>query len=108
MNSPAPRVILVGCGGIARAHLGAIGGDCVVALCDANLETARRLKSEFNLGAPLFDTIEAALKTRPDIAVIGTPPTTHCALVTRALEAGAQVLCEKPLATGRRRCAGVG
>jgi predicted dehydrogenase len=34
---------------------------------------------------------------RPDVVVIATPTATHYALVREALEAGAHVLCEKPL-----------
>jgi predicted dehydrogenase len=33
---------------------------------------------------------------RPDILVVATPPDSHAALCIRALEAGANVMCEKP------------
>lgn len=99
MNSASPRVIMVGCGGIARAHLSAIDSDCVVALCDSNLAIAQRLKDEFNLNAPIFASLPSAWKTRPDIAVLCTPPSTHFDLAKLALNAGVHVLCEKPLCT---------
>ena len=93
-------VMLVGCGGIARAHVAAIGGAAIVALCDANLEIARRLGDETVVSAPIYNSLEIALTARqPEIVVICTPPTTHFALANAALEAGAHVLCEKPLTT---------
>lgn len=96
----SPRVALVGCGGIARAHLTAMGAAPVVALCDQNEGAARRLQEEFALDAPVFSSVEAALESVGfDVVLICTPPTTHFALARLALEAGAHVLCEKPLAT---------
>jgi len=95
----SPRVALVGCGGIARAHAQAMGAAPIVALCDQSEGAARRLREEFALDAPVFPSLEAALGDVIDVVVICTPPTTHFALVRLALEAGAHVLCEKPLAT---------
>ncbi len=44
------------------------------------------------------DTPEALLEAeRPDFVDICTPPSSHCALIRRALERGCHVLCEKPL-----------
>jgi len=95
----SPRVALVGCGGIARAHLTAMGAAPVVALCDQNEEATHRLREECAPDAPVFPSLEAALESGIEVAIICTPPTTHFALARLALEAGAHVLCEKPLAT---------
>lgn len=47
---------------------------------------------------PTFATIEALLATRPDIVIIATPPGAHLQIAKAALQAGAHVFCEKPLA----------
>ncbi len=105
MNSSSPRVVMVGCGGIARAHLGAIPPSQVVALCDSDLNAANRLCAEFEVHAPVFDSLEAALSAEsPDIAIICTPPATHFELVRFALDAETHVLCEKPLALSAHEC----
>lgn len=103
MKTSFSRIILVGCGAIARAHLGAIGAKDIVALCDSNAEIARRLRDEFALDAPIYDSLAKALQcSHADAVIVCTPPTTHEKLVRQALEAGVNVLCEKPLATRAR------
>lgn len=52
-------------------------------------------QSEF----PSFATLEALLDARPDVVVIATPPDSHLPIALKALEAGAHVFCEKPLAS---------
>ena len=104
MNITSPRVILVGCGGIARAHAAAVGATVgaanIVALCDANLDVARQLQRDLGLNTPLYRSLEKALTAhKPEVAIVCTPPTTHYELVQMALQNGADVLCEKPLAT---------
>lgn len=47
---------------------------------------------------PSFATLDELLGTRPDLVVIATPPDSHQAIALAALEAGAHVFCEKPLA----------
>jgi predicted dehydrogenase len=47
---------------------------------------------------PTFGSIEEMLATKPDIVLIATPPASHLAIAKAALEAGAHVYCEKPLA----------
>ena len=47
---------------------------------------------------PAFATLEGLLETRPNVVVVATPPDSHMAVTLKALEAGAHVFCEKPLA----------
>ena len=100
MNPSLSGVALIGCGGVARAHLRAIGAGSVVGLCDANPDAARRLRAETGIAAPVFSSLAELLEVaKPATVLVCTPPATHFALVYAALESGADVLCEKPLAT---------
>src|SRR4051794_1790192 len=47
---------------------------------------------------PSFPALEQLLGTRPDVVVIATPPDSHPPIAVAALQAGAHVFCEKPLA----------
>jgi predicted dehydrogenase len=49
-------------------------------------------------GFPSFATFDQLLKTKPDVVVIATPPDSHLPIAVAALQAGAHVFCEKPLA----------
>jgi predicted dehydrogenase len=50
------------------------------------------------LGAgPVHDSLDELLELgRPDVIVVATPPDSHAALCIQALEAGVDVMCEKP------------
>lgn len=68
------------------------------AICDVNetiaIETARRNEIQ----GVFTDANEMLKAVQPDIVSICTPNATHKALVKQALEAGVNVICEKPLA----------
>ena len=50
-------------------------------------------------GYPAFGTFEEGMETRPDLAVIATYSDSHADYACAAMEAGAHVFVEKPLAT---------
>ncbi len=87
------RVGIAGVGRAARAiHIPALRKL-------SNVETVgvydpRQEPSEF----PVFGSLDALLSLRPDVVVIATPPDSHMTVALAALEAGAHVFCEKPLA----------
>jgi predicted dehydrogenase len=86
--------------GFGRAHIPAFqaNGCDVVAVCQRNQETARTVAARYNVPA-IFDRWEQMLEdAKPDIVVIASPPHLHREIALRALEQGAHVLCEKPLA----------
>lgn len=97
---PGQRVLVVGMGPMGRSHALAysrIPGFEVVGLCartirnlaiPAGLERAGRYSS--------FDDALAA--TRPDVVSINTLPDTHADFAIRAMESGAHVFVEKPVA----------
>ncbi|WP_250405132.1 Gfo/Idh/MocA family protein [Streptomyces cellostaticus] len=106
---PGFRVLVAGCGEIARrVHLPYLTTHPCrpeIVLYDTDPATASRAAKEFGLrvhdGPPSAAGAEAA--------VICTPPSSHADLAVVLLEAGAHVVCEKPLADtieGAQRIAG--
>lgn len=92
------KLAIVGLGSIGRRHLQnfhAIGVDTLAAydIAPARREAAAR---EFPF-ATVTDTLEAALEG-VDAVVVCTPPDSHLPLVRMAMEHGAHVMVEKPLA----------
>jgi len=70
----------------------------LAALCDEDESVAKRCRSEY--AAVSFCTDFSAVLSDPSIAAVAlaTPATTHYEMVKAALEAGKDVLVEKPLA----------
>lgn len=87
------RVGLVGAGGISHAHApawAALGADLSI-FSLANAETVAAL-----YGGEVVDSLEQLLE-RVDIVDVCTPTPNHPATVRAALQAGKDVVCEKPL-----------
>jgi myo-inositol 2-dehydrogenase/D-chiro-inositol 1-dehydrogenase len=84
---------------IAGEHVGAYHatpGVQVVAVCDVVRAKAERLAARVD--AAVMRDLDAILESGVEIVSVCTPPTTHAELTVAALEAGRNVLCEKPLA----------
>ena len=94
------NVIVVGCGNMGSSHARAyhkLNGFDLVGLVDKNPES-EKLSDELG-GIDQFDDFDTALiAKKPDAVAICTYPGTHAELTIKALEAGAHVFCEKPLA----------
>jgi predicted dehydrogenase len=94
------RVLVVGLGTMGMSHARAyarIDGFEVAAVCERRI-AERRLPREL-AHAERFVDFEGALgKTRPDVVSITTWADTHADFAIRAMEAGAHVFVEKPLA----------
>jgi predicted dehydrogenase len=94
-------LVVVGCGSIGGRHarnLRALGVRDV-ALCDLDGARAARLAREVE-GAVTSDDLASLLERhRPHAALVCTPPSSHLAVARQAVEGGAHVFCEKPLAT---------
>lgn len=95
------RAAIVGTGGIAGAHIQALGElkDRVEVVAAVDIDRARVEAYSAMHGIPRFYTTltEMLEKEKPDLVHIATPPATHYPLSVQCLEAGAWVLCEKPL-----------
>ena len=95
------KVIVVGCGNMGASHAKAyhkLDGFDLVGLVDKKPEI-RNVLAENLGGINQFDNLDTALiATKPDAVAICTYPATHAELTIKAMEAGAHVFCEKPLA----------
>ena len=76
----------------------------VAAVCDADKDRAESVAREFGIEST-YDNVEQLLdEEKPDFVDICTPPSTHADLTVTALEAGAHVLIEKPMAMNVQEC----
>ena len=97
------KTLIVGLGNMGGSHAlahHANPGSEIVGLVN---RSARDLPEEL-APYPRFDSFEAGMETRPDLVVIATYSDSHAELAIRAMEAGAHVFVEKPLADHPGRC----
>ena len=99
--SKALRVLVVGLGNMGLSHAQAydgIEGFEIAGLCARGIAGRSDLPSEWS-AIPRFSSYEGALAAcRPDVVSINTWPDTHARFALQAIEAGAHVFVEKPLA----------
>jgi predicted dehydrogenase len=102
-QSRALRVAIVGTGNIAGAHAKGYRANAgqaeVVAVCDADEQRATEFAATHGFGTVHTDFETLLRVEQPDAVSICTPNYLHAPQTIRALEAGAHVLCEKPMAT---------
>ena len=91
-------VLIVGCGSIGKRHARVLAGQGVTDLraCDP-LRAQRTSLQDQVPSVQLYDSYEAGLAQRPDVALMCTPPKIHVKQAMQAIRAGCHVLCEKPL-----------
>ena len=98
------KVAIVGCGGIANGkHLPALSKIAaveLVAFCDILEEKAVEAAAKYGVeGARVYtDYQEMFGKESPDVVHVLTPNDSHAPVTIAALESGAHVMCEKPMA----------
>jgi predicted dehydrogenase len=101
---PTPlQVLVVGCGHMGASHARAYQALApefrIAGLVSRGPASRRQLNAELGGAYPEFDDFHAALAaTRPDAVCISTYTETHAPYALAALEAGAHVFLEKPLA----------
>jgi predicted dehydrogenase len=95
------KVLVVGLGNMGRSHASAYHrnpGFEIVGLMSRSIKS-KPVPDELK-GYPLFDNFDEALAaTKPDAASINTWPNTHAEYAIKAMESGAHVFLEKPIAT---------
>lgn len=95
------RIGLLGAGFIAGFHVQALARiktARIAWVCDADPRKAQALAAAIP-GAKPVSSLEEMLAERPDVVHVLLPPEAHAAAAIAALEAGAHVLVEKPIAT---------
>lgn len=96
------RIAVIGCGSIAKfRHLPEYHMNPkveIVAVCDIVADRAEASAKEY--GALAFTDYQVLLEQiKPDVVSVCLPNYLHAPVSIAALEAGAHVLCEKPMAT---------
>ncbi len=97
------KLAVIGCGGMGRAHSRSfknIGEETVTlaAACDLIPEKAQKFVEEFGYAAAYTDYKKMLAEVKPDLVVVTTWNSAHAPCTIAALEAGANVFCEKPMA----------
>ena len=104
------KVAVVGTGNISPSHIRAFqafGERCtVVALCDIAPEKAEARRRELGVDDATVYASHADVLARGDVDLVSicTPPSTHERLSVDFLDAGVNVLCEKPMAPSLAAC----
>jgi predicted dehydrogenase len=96
------KIAIVGCGKIADGHIEEIqkmpAVATVVAVADLEILMAEQIAVRYGIARP-YDDLDALLRAeKPDVVHITTPPASHLPLAVKAMDAGAHVYVEKPLA----------
>ncbi len=95
----APRIGMIGCGGITHQHLRAYrsAGFNVVALCDIHVQRAQDRAHEFFPNAMVTEDYQQLLRDDSiEVVDIATHPAGRVQLIEAAIRAGKHVLSQKP------------
>jgi len=103
------KIGIIGSGGIAQGcHMrgyASIPDLCeIVATCDVNEATAKAAAEKFGVSKTYTDYKEMLEKEKPDAVSVATPNKFHMQPTIDALNAGVNVLCEKPLGMNADEC----
>lgn len=101
------RVGVVGCGFNCENHLRVYSRSSqaeLAAVCDVDRRRAAIQADRYRVPR-VFDNLADMLDLDLDLVDVITPVESHCEVTTRALEAGHDVLVEKPMARSSRDCA---
>ena len=103
------RILVVGLGNMGASHASAYHrnkGFQIVGLVSRTIKS-KEIPADLQ-GYLLFENYELALaETKPDAVSINTWPNTHADFAVKAMEAGAHVFMEKPIATNNEDAARV-
>ena len=101
------KFAVVGCGSIGKRHIAVLDADPdaqLVAICDLDENRAKEL-SDLYEGVPFFSDYEEMLRNiDADVINVVTPHALHKEMSIKALQAGFNVLVEKPMALTVEDC----
>lgn len=89
------KILVVGCGSIGRRHAANIAKKADLGLVDAEAYAAKQTAKE--TGGCFFSDLEAGLAWAPDAVIVAVPNDEHIPVAYAAIEAGADILIEKPI-----------
>ncbi len=95
------RLGIIGAGGIGRAHLDACrmcSGVALTAVCDVDLGRAQKAAVESGGARAFTNHREMLAEDVVDAVSVCTPNNTHMPITLDSINAGKDVLCEKPIA----------
>jgi predicted dehydrogenase len=92
------RLLVIGAGSIGTRHAGNAKALGVAEIAVTDPDRPRREQLAAALGARAFATIDDAIAWQPSAAIVCTPPSSHLGVAQQCVEAGCDVLIEKPLA----------
>lgn len=111
LNGVKKRIAMVGTGGrgtsmwgtdVIKEHSNTIE---FVGLCDKNEGRVATAKKIMNVTCPTYVNIDTMLKeTKPDILIVTTVDSMHHEMIVKGLEAGADIITEKPMTTDEKKC----
>ncbi len=93
-------VALLGCGQMGEAHLEYIyykENVYIKYVCDTDVSKAKLLQRKFAAQYAVEDAEVCITDKEVDIVIIATYPETHTSLLSKCIEHGKHVLCEKPI-----------
>ncbi|MEJ6574803.1 MAG: Gfo/Idh/MocA family oxidoreductase, partial [Actinomycetes bacterium] len=93
------RIGVIGAGRIGIVHSGSVNdtaGVELVVIVDAIEESAAKLGEQYGVKYTT-DVNDIFTKGDVDAIIIGSPTPTHVDLISRSIDAGIHVLCEKPV-----------
>ena len=101
-NMPQPiRTVVIGSGFADRVQLHSLKAHPsidVVAVCSRTQSHVKEMAAKHGIGSYYTHWREMLDKEKPNLVSIVTPPALHKEMTIAAFEAGAHVICEKPLA----------
>jgi predicted dehydrogenase/nucleoside-diphosphate-sugar epimerase len=100
------RVGIIGAGYVSAHHLRALktlASVQVVGIADLDLAKAQAAAKAFDVAAA-YGSVEELLASGVDVVHVLTPPASHAMVSIQALQAGAHVLVEKPMAETPEQC----
>ncbi len=102
------KVMIVGCGGIAPAHIEGYlnaGEDIeIAALADSNTARGEELAARYGLKKAAITADYRTMLNICDVVSVCTPPSLHRDIAVNALNAGCHILLEKPMAPSLKEC----